>query len=229
MMTLPRTTNTSLPKGRMLRGLTLQGPVRRNPTEGLNHCAPNATITTKVHLLLNATSVTELAIWLVTVRVMQTLTLLTTRRTLVLVRNLPAMSVERQGHFKRECPKLKNRNRDNQGGNDKALAMVFCDGSFVSSTFSSLIKTVPTAFDHGIDVELADGLKGGRLQCRYGSLLNTIPTALDHGIDVELANGRVIRVNTLTRGCTLNFLNHPFNINLIPIEMGSFDVIIGMD
>ncbi|GJY33837.1 putative reverse transcriptase domain-containing protein [Tanacetum coccineum] len=32
----------------------------------------------------------------------------------------------------------------------------------------------------------------------------------------------------LSRG-TLNFLNHPFNIDLMPIEMGSFDVIIGMD
>nr|GEX14937.1 hypothetical protein [Tanacetum cinerariifolium] len=30
-------------------------------------------------------------------------------------------------------------------------------------------------------------------------------------------------------GCTLNFLNHPFNIDLMPVEMGSFDVIIGMD
>nr|GFB22210.1 putative reverse transcriptase domain-containing protein [Tanacetum cinerariifolium] len=31
------------------------------------------------------------------------------------------------------------------------------------------------------------------------------------------------------RGCTLNFLNHPFNIDLMPVELGSFDVIIGMD
>nr|GEW10529.1 putative reverse transcriptase domain-containing protein [Tanacetum cinerariifolium] len=30
-------------------------------------------------------------------------------------------------------------------------------------------------------------------------------------------------------GCTLNFLNHPFNIDLMPVEMGSFDVIICMD
>nr|GEW22213.1 putative reverse transcriptase domain-containing protein [Tanacetum cinerariifolium] len=29
--------------------------------------------------------------------------------------------------------------------------------------------------------------------------------------------------------CTLNFLNHPFNIDLMPVEMGSFDVIISMD
>nr|GEV44924.1 putative reverse transcriptase domain-containing protein [Tanacetum cinerariifolium] len=51
----------------------------------------------------------------------------------------------------------------------------------------------------------------------------------DHGYDVELADGRIIWVNTLIHGCTLNFLNHPFNIDLMPVEIGSFDVIIGMD
>nr|GEX30727.1 putative reverse transcriptase domain-containing protein [Tanacetum cinerariifolium] len=51
----------------------------------------------------------------------------------------------------------------------------------------------------------------------------------DHGYDVELADGRIIWVKTFIRGCTLNFLNHPFNIDLMPVEMGSFDVIIGMD
>ncbi|GKC82694.1 putative reverse transcriptase domain-containing protein [Tanacetum coccineum] len=33
----------------------------------------------------------------------------------------------------------------------------------------------------------------------------------------------------MLRGCTLGLLGHPFNIDLIPIELGSFDVIIGMD
>ncbi|GJT92484.1 putative reverse transcriptase domain-containing protein [Tanacetum coccineum] len=51
----------------------------------------------------------------------------------------------------------------------------------------------------------------------------------DHGYDVKLADGRIIWVNTLIRSCTLNFLNHPFNIDLMPVEMGSFNVIIGMD
>nr|GEW41042.1 putative reverse transcriptase domain-containing protein [Tanacetum cinerariifolium] len=50
-----------------------------------------------------------------------------------------------------------------------------------------------------------------------------------HGYNVKLAEGRIIWVNKLIRGCTLNFLNHPFNIDLMPIEMGSFDVIIRMD
>nr|GFC30051.1 hypothetical protein [Tanacetum cinerariifolium] len=51
----------------------------------------------------------------------------------------------------------------------------------------------------------------------------------DHCYDVELADGRIIGLNTILRGCTLNLLNHPFNIDLMPIELGSFDVIIGMD
>ncbi|GJS19163.1 putative reverse transcriptase domain-containing protein [Tanacetum coccineum] len=63
----------------------------------------------------------------------------------------------------------------------------------------------------------------------FSSLIYIIPTTLDHGYDVELADGRIILVNTLIRGCTLNFLNHPFNIYLMPVEMGSFDVIIVMD
>nr|GEU99265.1 putative reverse transcriptase domain-containing protein [Tanacetum cinerariifolium] len=51
----------------------------------------------------------------------------------------------------------------------------------------------------------------------------------DHNYDVELADGRIIGLNTILMGCTLNFLNHPFNIDLIPVELGSFDAIIGMD
>ncbi|GKC96292.1 putative reverse transcriptase domain-containing protein [Tanacetum coccineum] len=52
---------------------------------------------------------------------------------------------------------------------------------------------------------------------------------MDHYYDVELADGIIIGLNTILRGCTLNILNHPFNIDLMPVELGSFDAIIGMD
>nr|GEX32976.1 putative reverse transcriptase domain-containing protein [Tanacetum cinerariifolium] len=38
-----------------------------------------------------------------------------------------------------------------------------------------------------------------------------------------------VSYNTIMRDCTLNFLNHPFNIDLLPVEPGSFDVILSMD
>nr|GEX48866.1 putative reverse transcriptase domain-containing protein [Tanacetum cinerariifolium] len=50
---------------------------------------------------------------------------------------------------------------------------------------------------------------------------------LYHDYDVELADGKIIGVNTIIRGFTLNFLSHPFNIDLMPVELGSFDVITG--
>ncbi|GKE07964.1 putative reverse transcriptase domain-containing protein, partial [Tanacetum coccineum] len=47
--------------------------------------------------------------------------------------------------------------------------------------------------------------------------------------DVELANGKIVSTDTVLRDFTLNLVIHPFKINLLPIELGSFDVIIGMD
>ncbi|GJR30538.1 putative reverse transcriptase domain-containing protein [Tanacetum coccineum] len=61
------------------------------------------------------------------------------------------------------------------------------------------------------------------------SQINITPTTLDHYYDIKLADERIIRLNTILKGCTLNFLNHPFNIDLIHVELGSLDVIIGMD
>ncbi|GKE87845.1 putative reverse transcriptase domain-containing protein [Tanacetum coccineum] len=61
------------------------------------------------------------------------------------------------------------------------------------------------------------------------SRIDIAPTPLENSYDVELADGKIVGIDTIIRGCTLNFLNHPFNIDLMPVELGSFDVIIGMD
>ncbi|GJX80306.1 putative reverse transcriptase domain-containing protein [Tanacetum coccineum] len=46
---------------------------------------------------------------------------------------------------------------------------------------------------------------------------------------IELVNRKLIGSDIMLRGCTLGLLGHPFNIDLIPVELGSFDVMIGMD
>ncbi|GJR36434.1 putative reverse transcriptase domain-containing protein [Tanacetum coccineum] len=104
-----------------------------------------------------------------------------------------------QGHFKKDCPKLKNNNNwGNRVRNAKAQAKVYAVGNAgaIRTTISRIVIT---------------------------------PTALDHDYNAKLSDGRIVGLNTIIRGCTLNFLNHPFNIDLMPIELGSFDVIIGMD
>ncbi|GJZ74904.1 putative reverse transcriptase domain-containing protein, partial [Tanacetum coccineum] len=55
------------------------------------------------------------------------------------------------------------------------------------------------------------------------------PYALDVSYAIELADGRTSETNIVLMGCTLGLLGRPFNIDLMPIELGSFDVIIGMD
>nr|GFC92735.1 reverse transcriptase domain-containing protein [Tanacetum cinerariifolium] len=63
----------------------------------------------------------------------------------------------------------------------------------------------------------------------FSSQFDIAPTVLDRDYAVELADGKIVGVNTVIRSCTLNFLNHPFNIDLMSVEMGSFNVIIDMD
>ncbi|GJX41046.1 putative reverse transcriptase domain-containing protein [Tanacetum coccineum] len=64
---------------------------------------------------------------------------------------------------------------------------------------------------------------------RHGALLDVAPSTLDTSYAVKLADGRILETNVVLRGCMLGLLSHPFVINLMPVELGSFDVIIGMD
>ncbi|GJT59276.1 putative reverse transcriptase domain-containing protein [Tanacetum coccineum] len=61
------------------------------------------------------------------------------------------------------------------------------------------------------------------------SMLNILPITLDTTYDIVMANRNLVGTNTIIQGCTLILLNQPFEINLMPIRLGSFDVVIGMD
>nr|GFC63990.1 putative reverse transcriptase domain-containing protein [Tanacetum cinerariifolium] len=63
----------------------------------------------------------------------------------------------------------------------------------------------------------------------FSALLNVAPSTLDTSYAVELADGRIPETNIVLRGCTLGLLGRPFDIDLMTVELGSFDVIIGMD
>ncbi|GKB69025.1 hypothetical protein Tco_0930437 [Tanacetum coccineum] len=57
------------------------------------------------------------------------------------------------------------------------------------------------------------------------AFLDVAPSTLDTSYDVELADGRISKTNVILRGCMLGLLGHPFDIDLMPVELGSFDVI----
>ncbi|GKD33700.1 putative reverse transcriptase domain-containing protein [Tanacetum coccineum] len=77
-----------------------------------------------------------------------------------------------QGHFKKDCPKLKNNNnRGNQAGMPRPQQSEYVG--------------------------------------KHGKPGNNV------------RHGRIVRLTTIIRGCTLNLLNHPFNIDLMPVELVS--------
>ncbi|GJT38823.1 putative reverse transcriptase domain-containing protein [Tanacetum coccineum] len=61
------------------------------------------------------------------------------------------------------------------------------------------------------------------------SMINIPPITLDTTYDIEIADGNLVGTNTVIQSSTLILLNQPFEIDLIPIKLNSFDVIIGMD
>ncbi|GKE21366.1 putative reverse transcriptase domain-containing protein, partial [Tanacetum coccineum] len=134
-----------------------------------------------------------------------------------------------QGHIKRDCPKLKNGNRGNQRGNNNAPAKVYVVGNAGTNPDSNIVTGTFLLNDRYASILFDTGADRSFVSTTFSSLIDITPTTLDHYYDVELADGKIIGINTIIRGCTLNFLNHPFNINLMPVELGSFDVIIGMD
>nr|GEZ36143.1 hypothetical protein [Tanacetum cinerariifolium] len=134
-----------------------------------------------------------------------------------------------QGHFRKDCLKFKNTNRGTQGGNATALTKVYAvgragtnpDSNVVTGTFLLNNRYASILFDTGFDRSF--------VSTAFSSQIAITPTTLDHYYDVELAARRQIGLNSILRGCILNFLNHPFKIDLMLVELGSFDAIIGMD
>nr|GEV90436.1 putative reverse transcriptase domain-containing protein [Tanacetum cinerariifolium] len=138
-----------------------------------------------------------------------------------------------QGHFKNNCPKLGNRNQgnrnqgnQNQAGNGNAMARAYGLGTAGGNPDANVVTGKFLLNNHCALILFDTGADKSFVSTAFSSLININPSTLDYSYDVELADGQIIGVNTIIRDCTLNFLNHPFNIDLMPVELGSFDVII---
>ncbi|GJT97060.1 putative reverse transcriptase domain-containing protein [Tanacetum coccineum] len=151
----------------------------------------------------------------------------------------------RPGHFRKDCPKLRNQNRENQtrnrvgnktgnktgnqtGGNEATTKAYAIGGGGTNPDFNVVTGTfllnncyASMLFDSGADRSFVSST--------FSALHDITPFTLDTSYAVELADGRISEIIVVLRGCTLGLLGHPFDIDLMPVELGSFDVIIGMD
>nr|GEW85702.1 reverse transcriptase domain-containing protein [Tanacetum cinerariifolium] len=105
--------------------------------------------------------------------------------------------------------------------NDVLLAMLDAELkglNVVTGTFLLNNRYAFVLFDLGFDRSVVDTI--------FSSMLDIDSVKIGASHEVELANGRVVSTNTVLKGCTLNLVNHFLKIDLMRIELGTFDVII---
>ncbi|GJW36787.1 reverse transcriptase domain-containing protein [Tanacetum coccineum] len=139
----------------------------------------------------------------------------------------------RQGHYKSDYQKLKDQNRGNKARNKngvgEARGKSYVLGGGDANPDLNVVKGTFLLNNHYASILFDSGVDRSFVSTTFSTLLHITPDTLDVSYAVELADGRISETNTILRGCTLGLLGHPFNIDLMPIELGSFDVIIGMD
>nr|GEV22329.1 reverse transcriptase domain-containing protein [Tanacetum cinerariifolium] len=113
------------------------------------------------------------------------------RTSMVNQRSTTCFECGKQGNFKKDFSKLKNRNHGNKPVILEARGKAYAIGGGDANPGSNIV--------------------------------------MDSSYVVVLADGRIAETNTVFRGCTIGLLGHPFDIDLMPVKLDNFDVIIGMD
>nr|GEW23629.1 putative reverse transcriptase domain, ribonuclease H-like domain, aspartic peptidase domain protein [Tanacetum cinerariifolium] len=125
-----------------------------------------------------------------------------------------------RGHTRNYCPKKNNpqgeeargrayviKEADKDQGPNVVMGTFLLNNRYATVLFDSGSgkSFVNTSFSHLIDIDLV---------------------RLDTSYEVELADGRIASTNIVLKGCTINLVGHLFKRDLMPIELGTFDVIM---
>nr|GEU59940.1 putative reverse transcriptase domain-containing protein [Tanacetum cinerariifolium] len=137
----------------------------------------------------------------------------------------------------KDCPKLRSQNHGNQtrnmtgnktGGNE-VTAKAYAIGGEGTNPNSNVVACTFLLNNFYASMLFDSGADRSFMSTTFSVLLDVAPFTLDTSYAVELADVRISKTNIILRGCTLGLLGHPFKLDLMPVELGSFDVIIGMD
>ncbi|GJV92965.1 putative reverse transcriptase domain-containing protein [Tanacetum coccineum] len=142
-----------------------------------------------------------------------------TRSNLLLV-TVTCHACGEKGHYANQCRKTTNNNAQGRAYmlRDRNAHQ---DPNVVTGMFLLNQHLARVLFDSGADKSF--------VSISLASMLNIPPITIDTFYNIEMADGNLVSTNTVIQGATLTLLNQPFEINLMPIKLGSFDVVIGMD
>ncbi|GKC81607.1 putative reverse transcriptase domain-containing protein [Tanacetum coccineum] len=125
-----------------------------------------------------------------------------------------------KGHYANQCRKTTNNNAQGRAYmlRDRNAHQ---DPNVVTGMFLLNQHLARVLFDSGADKSF--------VSISLASMLNIPPITIDTFYDIEMADENLVSTNTVIQGCTLTLLNQPLEIDLMPIKLDSFDVVIGMD
>ncbi|GJY81173.1 reverse transcriptase domain-containing protein [Tanacetum coccineum] len=125
-----------------------------------------------------------------------------------------------KGHYANQCRKTTNNNAQGRAYmlRDRNAHQ---DPNVVTGMFLLNQHLARVLFDSGADKSF--------VSISLASMLNILPITIDTFYNIKMADGNLVSTNTIIQGCTLTLLNQPFEIDLVPIKLGSFNVVIGMD
>nr|GEV87952.1 putative reverse transcriptase domain-containing protein [Tanacetum cinerariifolium] len=98
-----------------------------------------------------------------------------------------------QGHFKMNCPNLKNNNRGNQVGGGNAPAKVYAVGHAGTNSYSNVVTGTFLLNNRYASILFDTGADRSFVSTAFSSKIKITPTILDHYYDVELDDRRIIR------------------------------------
>ncbi|GJW72708.1 reverse transcriptase domain-containing protein [Tanacetum coccineum] len=125
-----------------------------------------------------------------------------------------------KGHYANQCRKTTNNNAQGRAYmlRDRNAHQ---NPNVVTGMFLLNQHLARVLFDFGADKSF--------ISISLASMLNIPPITIDTFYDIKMADGNLVSTNTVIQGATLTLLNQPFKIDLMPIKLGSFDIVIGMD
>nr|GEV17438.1 hypothetical protein [Tanacetum cinerariifolium] len=143
----------------------------------------------------------------------------------------------RPRHFRKDYPKLRNQNRGNKNGNktenqtgcNEATTRAYVIGGGGANPDSNVITVMFLLNNCYASMLFDSGADRIFVSSTFSALFNVVPSTLDTSYTLKFADGIISEANVVLRGYTLGLLGHPFDIDLMPVELGSFDVIINMD
>ncbi|GKB79881.1 putative reverse transcriptase domain-containing protein [Tanacetum coccineum] len=131
----------------------------------------------------------------------------------------PQLKIVEKGHYRNQFPKANN------SAHGRAYLLrdknAHQDPNVVTGMFLLNQHLARVLFDSGANKSF--------VSISLASMLNVPSITLDTTYDIEMADGNLVGTNTVIQGCTLILLNQTFKIDLMPIKLGSFDVVIGID